>query len=344
MITPAAIREAQVEPFWFHDPERHAVAMREATEPLTMEADDGQRFSGLYMNRDFTTEPAIVSPNAFMTASHTPEQMYRAYQYAAAFPEHPVLFVDMPSHGHSDNLTDAQWQEIMELCQLDGVAEAQAQAVRRQLPDAQAAIMPADSLGAQVASDMARSIGELDMQPLLLAGFDMVGMEKRSSLGVAATYFVGEAVRSRVHYHGNPAHHLLNDAFELRFRREVEKTDYEPDFKMYDVFRRDPRLLSFIVANSPLAGDNALPSLEQTLETNPQLAAALVIGGKSGICRWRRIGPSVLGLEQKFPDRLTHDVWPDDSHGMGLAPQQPRMAAYTRFVFDELFPRGPDIL
>lgn len=344
-IVIEAAPDHELQPFWFEDPLRHAMAMREVAESVTLTADDGQEYSGLYVNRDFSGsgKPAIVSPNAFMEASNTPDQKYRAYQYAAANPEHPVVLIDLPSHGRSDNLTDAQRKEMLEEHRLSGVGAAQAQAVRGLLPDIKQIVVPANSVGALVGADLARTSGELDMKPLLFVGFDMAGLEKRSSIGVAASYFIRESMRSQTHYRQNPDYHLLNDSYELRFKQELAKLEHDGGFSMPDVFRHDPSFLSMIIADSPLASDGGVAALEKALDTNPQLSAILVVGGMSGICRWRKIAPTVLHMEAGYPDRLAHDIWWGDSHGMGLPAQQPRPAAYTKARVEKLAAPAPGV-
>lgn len=40
-------------PFKFDDPVRHEIAMREVAETLVFTSEEGQRFTGIHVNRDF---------------------------------------------------------------------------------------------------------------------------------------------------------------------------------------------------------------------------------------------------------------------------------------------------
>lgn len=315
--------------FWFEDPERHQTAMREAVETLVLTADDGQRFSALHLNRDFSEKPAIVSFDAMFTGCNSPEQKYAAYQYAAANPDRAVLKIDMPAHGYSDALTDRQYKEITDDHKLKGIAQSHAEALRRRLPEADDVIAVGDSLGARGALDFAQVATNLGFQTLKMVGFDTVGLEERLTPAVSFSYFLQEWRKNRKLYY-NEANQHLNDAYEDRFKGQLAEYGFENDFSMTEVFKRDPRILGFVLANSPLAAKTGVESLKTVLENRPDFTADLVVGGLSSICRWRKIKPLAECLEKTFPGRVSFDVWPNDSHGMGLAPQQPRMAAFVK--------------
>jgi pimeloyl-ACP methyl ester carboxylesterase len=323
-----------INPFWFEDPERHETAMREAVETLTLTADDGQQFSALHLNRDFSEQPAIVSFDAMFTGCNSPEQKYAAYQYAAANPDRAVLKIDMPAHGYSDALTDRQYKEITGAHTLGLIARSQAEALRRRLPDAEGIIAAGDSLGARGALDFAQQAAGLGFQTLKMIGFDTVGLEERPTPAVSFSYFLREWRRSRQLYY-NDANQHLSDAYEGKFKEQLAEYGFENDFSMVEIFKRDPRILGFVFVNSPLAANTGAESLEEALESQAELTADLVVGGLSSICRWRKIKPLAEHLEETFPGRVSFDIWPNDSHGMGLAPQQPRMAAFVKDTLDD---------
>ena len=318
-----------IEPFRFTDQERHDTALREAIETVIFDTEDGQQFSGLHLNRDFSDKPAIVRRNAWMSSVLAPEQKYAGYQYAAANPEHPIVILDMPAHGYSSKLTKLQRKEILDTGDLGLIGAAQSESVVRKLGGVKELIETGDSLGARIAADAARKAGELGVRPLALIGFDMVGLERRKSIAVAKSFFITEWLQSKRLYKENPATQELEQAYEEGFKTELENAGFNGGFNMVDIFRRDPKLLSFVVYKSPLATDSGVEALEKLLAAEQQIVVSLVVGGMSAICRWHKIQPTAERLERVHDGRIQFDVWPEDAHGMGLAPQQPRMAAYV---------------
>jgi hypothetical protein len=92
----------------FFEGERQAIALREASELITLNGEKGQRFSGLHFNRDFAGNLAIVSLRGMFEDVNDIGLRYTGYQIAAANPENPVLLINIPAHGDSDPLTVAQ--------------------------------------------------------------------------------------------------------------------------------------------------------------------------------------------------------------------------------------------
>jgi pimeloyl-ACP methyl ester carboxylesterase len=330
MKSPEAYAPQNIEPFWFEDSERHDTAMREAVETLVLTTDDGQRFSALHLNRDFSEKPPIVSLNAMFTGCNSPEQKYKAYQYAAANPERPIVALDMPAHGYSDRLTDVQYWEIIGRSGLTAIGCSLAEVLRGRLEDAQEMVVVGDSLGARIGFDFTDQASDFGFETSNIFGFDPVGLEDRSTLAVNVSYFAKEALRSRRLYTSEP-NDRLNYGYETVFKRELAKRGFENNFSMMGVFRTDPRILRFLVAGSPLAPGTGITSIKRMLLRQQSLTANMVVGGLSSICRQREVVPALEQVEDElFGDRLQHEVWPNDAHGMGLAPQQPRMAAFVR--------------
>jgi hypothetical protein len=68
------------------------------------------------------------------------------------------------------------------------------------------------------------------------------------------------------------------------------------------------------------------------MDENPRLEAAFVSAALSKVSHWRKVEPAIKAMRGRYPDRLRWDVWPNDSHSMGLSTQQPRHAAYAHDV------------
>lgn len=327
---------ANVDPLWFEDPERHDTAMRETIETVTLTGDGDQQFSGLHLNRDFSDKPAIVRLGAWFNDVTTPDLKYTAYQFAAANPENPVLLVDVPAHGTSDRLTPAQRREIVLTKQVSLVAASQASAARTRLADTSEIIVVGESAGARLSPDFAVKAGEIGLHPLVLIGFEMAGVDKRPSLACAAAFFIDGHLAQK-NYHQGSDNRKLDDAFEIGFRPELAKFGYHGEaYDLVEIFKKEPSYLGFLLARSPLADDGGFAALERALDTNQDMSASLVSAGLSKVSRWRKIKPQVDHLLTVYPSRVSWDLWPNDHHSMGIAPQQPRQAAFTRAVIDSL--------
>lgn len=323
-FAPEAFDQAHTIPFQFEG-ERHDIAMREAVDTIRLTGEGGQQFSGLHLNRDHSGKPAIVRFGAWLSASNGPEAKYAAYQYAAANPDHPVLLVDMPAHGLSDRATSEQRREIFLSRRLSRIASSQAVAVSNRLPSASEVILLGDSLGGRVAPDVAIQAGRVGLKPVMLLGFDIAGVDERPSLGIAKAFFVDEAKTQR-NYRQGADNERLDKAYEVGFKQGLVKDE---SYKLYSVYFKDLALIALIFARSPLASRSGFDSIEEALSVNPELLAAFVSGGLSKISRLAKIQHEIDQLTARQP-RLTWDVWPNDSHSMGLAPQQPRFARYTQ--------------
>jgi hypothetical protein len=101
------------------------------------------------------------------------------------------------------------------------------------------------------------------------------------------------------------------------------------------VFRTDPRLAGMLFARSPLAADTGRQALEEMMESFPEIQARLVVGGLSTICRWRKFALWSGRVQAAYPERFAIDVWPWDSHGVALAPQQPRLVSSLESIVEQ---------
>lgn len=328
------------------DAERHEVAVREVSEVLTGETEDGQRLSYLHVNRDFETEPPIICIGSMFVDSGMAELKYAAYQRAATFPDRSILLLDLPAHGQSDALTDAQYSEITVSRGLTRVARAEAEIAKRRLPDITQTVVYGESVGARVALDFAQKIGEIGVEPLAVLGVEAIGLEKRLSVSVSGSYFLAEPRMHQVLYRDKGDYKIQNSTYEAAFQDFKAELTRAVNFdqnilKMQlRVFKTDPRYITMLFSNSPLAADTGRQSLETLLEDQPKLPVRLVVGGLSRICRWRHIHEWAENLQANQPERLRFDVWPYDSHGVALAPQQPRLTATLKEVIGNLTTQG----
>lgn len=322
-----------VEPRQFADPERHQTAMREVAEPVLFAADDGQRFSGLHLNRDFSSNPIHVRLNSMFGDSSRADQQYIAYSLAAAFPDKQIVIVDQPSHGSSDNLTEAQAREIKTSGSLTLVGQAHVQALRNQIPNAGLISASGEALGARMAIEFAAEAPTRDFESDHLFGFDTVGLETRFSPFLGFGY-LGNVLRSRSRYGKTDAHKMLKSAFEEEFIPELEK--YGPAQTTTvrheaGVWKRDKSLFTFLFRNSPLANDHGLESLVKALEQNDLMEAHLVFGGLSAVGRYNnRVSKKLEVLDRHFDHRIDAQIWPNDDQGIGYAHQHPRLIRFMQ--------------
>src|SRR5687768_13973120 len=124
-----------VTPFSFEDQERHQMAMNEVMEIITLTSKDGQKFSGLHLNRDFPDTAPFIVMGGFLTSTIGPDSKYQAYQYAAAFPENQIFLFDIPAHGQSDGFTAGQKLEMVTTQGFSKVGRAMLEATRAKFPD-----------------------------------------------------------------------------------------------------------------------------------------------------------------------------------------------------------------
>jgi len=320
------------EPYRFADEARHEAALREADELVCLR-NRNQRFSGLHLNRDFSEGPVIVRVGSMNSASTTESQKYTAYQYAAAFPENPVISIDLPSHGGSDRHTIVQRAERLIKKSGSLTAHAEAKAVHAYLPNASEYIIIGDSFGAQLVPEFAIKIGELGLKPLLIMGFDMTGV---NYFNTRKTFLRMNKARKSGHsaYHDGEANGRLDEAFEDFCAEMNQLSSNERVYNPFHVGKRDPVFTLLSLLRSSTNSESGMNALEKSLKCNEDMIAAMVSGGLSKICNWKKIQGRVELMKQMYGDRLSWDVWPEDSHSMSIAPQQPRSAAFAKHIVD----------
>jgi pimeloyl-ACP methyl ester carboxylesterase len=327
----------RVVPFSFDDPERMRIFMREVIEPVTFRAEDGQAFSGIFVNRDFANRenPLHVRLNSMFGDSAGADQKYIAFQEAAAFPSRPFIVIDQPAHGESDILTPGQMREIKKMGQLTLVAAAHVQAVRSRVPDAREVVLSGEALGARMAAEFAAEAPAQDFQATHFFGFDMAGLEKRSSAALGLG-FLARVPKSRQLYSKGAHNVRLQRSFE-EFQQELES--YAPVHlptarSEAKVWQRQISLLTFLLRNSPLANDEGAAALERGLQNNEGMAVNLVFGGLSAVGRMNKeVEARLQNLDRLYRGDVGWVVWPNDDQGLGYAPHRPRL---TQFIKDTL--------
>lgn len=334
MLDAEKYSAANVSPQFFEG-ERQAIALREATELVSLRGDGDQLLAGLHLNRDYSSNLAIVWLNGMFEDVQSLSLRYAGYQLAAANPENPILVINIPAHGQADPLTPAQRQEILSKKQLSLVAASQAMAASRRLPQTSQVVVAGQSAGARLAPDFAVAVPELDIQPKALVGFNMAGLDKRPTIASSLAFLL-DGYLLQYKYHRGAADRRLDEAMEVRFRRETERIGFYDQHNAlvndYRVLRQDPSYAAFLLAGSPLAADTGFTAIEQAMNVNAGLQAALVSAGLDKVTRWRKIEPRARQLANAYPGRLSWDVWPNDRHAMGIATQSPRIAAAIKSV------------
>lgn len=325
-----------IAPFTFEDQGRHKTAMGEVMEAITLASDQGQKFSGVHLNRDFPdTDPFIVM-GGFLASTIGPDNKYQAYQYAAAFPENQIFLFDVPAHGKSDGFTTDQKIEMATTQGFSKVGRAMLEAIGTKFPDAEAfTSLSGGSLGARIMLELAAHADHVGMQPQHLIGAETTGLEKRWSMGLALSFYIQEWLLQKKYKQGG-GNKRLGQAFE-RFKAELEEDfGFNPeDFHMYSVYLRDPLAVPIFLLRSPLATNSGFAVMEEALDKYPQLRAAFVSGGLSKITRPHKIKDDFDRLINKYPNRLSWDIWPADSHNIGLPHQHPRVVAFTKFILEQ---------
>lgn len=339
MALPAeSFSAANVKPLFFEG-ERQEIALREAAETITLTGDEGQKFSGLYFNRDFASNLAIVRLGGMMEDVGSIDLRYTGYQIAAANPENPVIMINLPAHGDSDPLTHNQRREILKNRSLIRLANSQAMAVRSVVStETDMTIAVGQSAGGRLAPDFVIRAAQLGLEPKGLLGISLVGLDKRPSVATSLTFIVDGYLAQR-NYHQNANNQKLDRGL-ADFREQMARSGFRYTHNTlvndHRIFRRDPSYIGFLLANSPLSDDGGFMAIESAMDFNPRLQAAFVSGALDKVTRWRKIESQTLRLTNLYPERLSWDVWPNDGHSMGIGPQQPRFAACVRAVIESL--------
>ena len=315
------------------DPAEHRRLMREVMDVRRFNGGDRrnpQYFSGLLVNRDSGAEhPSLVFLNGLGEGAKSLETRYRAYQLGARFPGQPVLCLDLPAHGQSSISTPAQRKEIYEHGNMYNIARAMAQAICFALPNEQVAFA-GYSLGAFMMAPVMIKASDFCIRPVAAIGQEVVGLERRTRAGVLAGHYVVETVRQR--RYGGQKYAALRREYDA-FVQAAKAAQYDPaQHNPWRVFRDDPRLVRAMILRGPLATDQSFQNLRILLRTYQQMPLTLLTAGQSADVRWPRIAHRAQEFCAEYAGRVQWHVWPQDTHGLGLAPNQPRLAEFIRGV------------
>lgn len=331
--TPRAVHA-----FRFTDPAHERDVLKEATEQKVGAAANGQHFSAIHVNRAFDgIAPTIVRLNSLFGNTANVDQQYIAAQYAAAFPTHSYVSIDLPGHGASDKLTKEQRKAITESNgSLETLSRAQIEAVHDIVPTMRDVILTGEAMGGLLAVEFAAHAVERDIMARRLFEFDPLGMEDRSAFKLAADYF-SRAQKSRMERSkvaSEDGEQALEDAFSHVFVARMERfgpTKHINRLESAGLLATERAALRLMFRKSPITRATGLRALEQALETQPGLKAFLVFAGQSAVGRLTDpVTTSLDELRQSSGGRVQVDEWPFDNQDIGLARHQPRNITYVR--------------
>ena len=340
-LETTAFSQADVEPFEFRDPERHELAMREAMDVLmVVDPKAHQEFSALLMNRDYiapNTVPILV-PGQYIGSVINPERKYEAYQLAAAFPNRPILLLDLPGNGRSDRFTEPQRQEILSDRRISRVARALLNGAKTQFSNATEIDVLGTSLGGLASLEMVAQAGQLDLKPRNFVGHEVVGLdENRHPIGLMYGFLWVDYWDNKNRYQKDAAGERLRQGYQ-GFIDELEKYGYrdgqylnDGGFYQKEGYRFPARMMLF---HSPIATTAGLAALELTLNQHPDFRAGFMNAGRSAVNIWPHIEPEARRLLSQYGDRLVWQLWPEDGHSVGTAPQLPRLTAFSQFIIE----------
>lgn len=294
-------------------------------------ANDSQQFSILRANQQAPAYNPILRHGPFFGGADSAEQKFITALYAVRYPNRQILYIDTASHGCSDNMSKAQYKEVSR-GSIEGLTQAQAQAIRNKLPNAETPSSVAESYGALALMSMAYYFRQMDMAPDKNVSFDMIGLEDRLTLGVSKAFFIDEVRNTNKLYREGEHNAHLEAQFQAFVRRLEERGFDKNAFNMADIYKRDPRLAKFIVMQSPMARSIGVGLTERALDANKDLEIVNISGSKSAILRYRKVRSVLEMLQQKYPGRYDWRVWLGESHGMALATQQPKLVEATQSI------------
>jgi pimeloyl-ACP methyl ester carboxylesterase len=297
----------------------------------------GQHLSGIFVNRAFATEnPLIFRPNSAFGNTANVDQHYIAAHYAAALPDHAYVSLDLPAHGASDGLTKEQRKDIIKKNgSLDSVADAQIEALQDLVPDIKDVILTGEAAGELAAITFAARAAAKGIQTRYLFGFDPLGMEKRSVLGLVGGYlFKAQQSRNERRKPSDDAgQQRLQTAYD-RFTAEMAKLGPVKTVSRVEslgALAKERTIARLMLRKSPITHDSGMRALEAALETQPELKAYFVFGGQSVVGRLTEdVEERLHGLKNQYEDRVNWSLWPHDGQDIGLAPNQPRAVAFVK--------------
>jgi pimeloyl-ACP methyl ester carboxylesterase len=323
-----------VQPFAFEDHAHEDTALRELREVIPARTESGQKFSAIHANRDVSNRGIIRLNSLFGNVANV-DQQYIGSQYAAAFPDWAYMSIDLPGHGASDPLTKDQRRDIKTSNgSLKSVSNAQVDAVLDVMPDMQEAVVTGEALGELIAVEFAAQAARRGIKVRRMFGFDPLGMENRSPIGLATGY-LANAQKSR-HQRRKEAdrsgEQALEDAFSKVFVPKIEKYGPKREVTRSEhagVMARERAVVQLMLKKSPITRDTGMDALVRALEKQPELKAYLVFAGHSVVGRLTNpVRDKLDRLAFTTKGRVHYEEWREDGQDIGLARHQPRLVRY----------------
>lgn len=329
---------ANVDSFEFANFYQESHVLMEAREQLLGEADNGQRFTGIHVNRGYREhgEPTFVRLNSLFGNTATVDQQYIAYEFAAAFPDSDYMSIDLPAHGASDPLTKEQRQAIRGRDgSLKPIARSQVEAALDLNPALDDIVVSGEAAASPLAVEFATEAAKKGITVRQFFGFDPLSMEDRSPLGLAFKYLTSaqKSRNSRKEPADVEGEQLLEDAFSEDFvsLQKGYGTQAVSRAKHAGVLARERTILRLMLKKSPLTSDAGLTSLRSALESIPNFSANLVFGVQSDVGRLTdTVRYELDDIAEDSTNQLKVDVWPNDGQDLGLARHQPRLINYIK--------------
>jgi hypothetical protein len=139
-------------------------------------------------------------------------------------------------------------------------------------------------------------------------------------------------------YHKGEANNVYDLAVNVRFEPDMASMDFKDTHNALkndlQIFKKEPLFRRSLFRKMPLANNSGITSIERAMEINPDMLATFVSAGLDKVIHWQKVKPEVDRLLSLYPDRLSWDMWPSDSHAMGIDAQTPRYAACIKKIAD----------
>jgi pimeloyl-ACP methyl ester carboxylesterase len=327
---------AAVQPFAFANDAVKDTIYREAVDQRIGYALSGQQFSAIHVNREQTGNPVIVRINSLWGNTGNTDQQYIAAQYAAAFPEHSYVSIDLPGHGASSSLTKAQRKAINASGDVRPVGDAHIEAVMDLVPDMSEVITVGEGVGEVLMLAFAARAARHGIAVRNLFGIDPMGLEDRSPLALTLQYHaVAEKSRAeRAKESDAAANNALEAAFSTTFTQEIaayDKPSHGTRPKYAGIMARERAVGRFMFRKSPLTHSTGMELLEEAIWTQPSAEARLLFAGRSVVGRLNpKVEYELTSIGAASRGRVHYDVLPNDNQDIGLARNQPRLIKYIK--------------
>lgn len=282
----------------------------------------------------------ILSSDGFLSAAERPDGAYAAWQLAAAFPNHPIAAINMPAHGYSDPYTHEQKSQMFRNKRMTLVGEATLQGLRSrgEFADSKDLLTYGRSTGGLITLEIANlAHSQPDEYGTHVPGMFLAesgGMHQQPEFKLAWNFFVRDPIRQR-RYQDEEFHHLNQsfDDFTSALNRRYPDASYPG---MLAPIKKDPGILPLIFLRNPLANENAYKITDEIVAKDNPPEMTYVTGDDS-LVTYPKGEPNHYGLINKYPNvSYVSLLW--DTHGLGLAPNAPRLTAIARDAWTQQIP------